>query len=229
MERRSSTFVAAVPAVPSALTSVLAASRSSCQSSSSEELEKALRVTRFDLCQRVGETAPYRILSSEEIKTLSIARPLSVEELRVQFRWPEQKLRMIAEEILRCIREHSGANIASDPQPSSVVPWPDLPSHRVSPSQEISPKCLPQATSLVSSCGVAPVRYFEEDERQPPSHRNVVAQEEESLALPEPSAVAKVAAMGSIKRRRTEALNATCGVGKATHSLLCLADPFLRQ
>jgi superfamily II DNA helicase RecQ len=167
-------------------------------SHSSAELEMALRVARFDLCQRVGETAPYKLLSSEEIKSLSLLRPLSLGELRSQFGWNEQKVRMVGEEVLSCIRKHSAAKSSDDPRcippppsPSHKIPLEDPPVARPSPT----PTPLPCPLALPSD-GATPGGFFG-DRDQP--HR-----------ILEP-----LVAGGSMKRRRTEALNATCGVGKA--------------
>jgi hypothetical protein len=163
----------------------------------SAQIEKALKVTRFDLCQQLGETVPYRLVSSEELKTLSLHTPPTLRDLLdPPFLWSEKRAQMIGEPLVRCINEYLTTHRLQRREQSVPVPLPPLPLSRTlhSPPKDLLPPPRPSCPPLALEGS------FQEEGRILPQR-----------SIPQPSPALPSAV--TMKRRRSEAVNASCGVG----------------
>lgn len=156
-----------------------------------DRLDKVLRTLRLDMCRELGEMAPYKLLTSDEIKSLSSLRPTSLSELRSHFQWSEERLSLIGESIVSCILADSKAH--------NIVNSSILSTQKILINERRSE--------------VPEKRPIEEISLETPPLQTTADPVVEKTSLPEKAFSLPTTAI--MKRRRSEAVNASCGVGKS--------------
>jgi hypothetical protein len=173
------------------------------------QIENAIKVCRFDLCRKFGETAPYRLLSAEEIKALSLNPPLSLDDLLAPpFLWSQERAQMIGEELVLCIGQYLTKHRLQRGEPGNPAPLP-----RPLPVHVDKALTMPSRLNDRNDPPLAP---------SSPASSSPLIREEGSRVAPfsNPTQPATLP-LAAMKKRRSEALNASCGVG-AFLSLLSL-------